>query len=537
MDDWAVQIWQLLQGTGLPPPPESVLMTELDELTAGANLLPRLIAAGEAAAAGPGARGARRRGTRQLDWLRQQRARGAWLTWGVPGCPGAVPWLGPRLAWWPQGMPAGRRIGLASSRLGRQLESRTGWFAALRTICARTDARRDRLLVATGTTAAQLVERCAALYGRRVLRMEIANDQRALARWWRELPATAAGGAGDSALRLLLSPPLVAAGSEPEMEMLSDVPARDRALVALSDYLVALHIRRGGHVDRLLRQRLADASWPMATVYVALGEPLVPADLAGELLQHGAVGWLACGGLPIDSPPPGLWPNAVQDPSGTLGGSTRPAPIVPWPWEEATYLTHCTRRQDGPWPDQSRDEFHDRLLLGGEGTDHSALAALARIVAQRRLVASARAIRGGTPVVCFTAAPLDELQRLRVFRPHRVRWDFEPYGLSIHRDWLVARGAQGVRYGDHADWRSMPAGERPLYQSRRSRGRRAAPLDWTVEQEWRHVGDLDLVDLPADEAVVFVPSEAEAQHLAAFSCWPIAVLPRSASGQLCRRRP
>jgi len=535
MNDWAGQLWELLQGAA--PPPGPLPMAESGELTAGANLLPRLIAAGEAAAAGPGTRGARRRGTRQLDWLRQQGARGAWLTCGVPGCPGAVRWLGPRLAWWPQGIPAGRRIGLASSRLGRRLESQTLWFTTLRTICARTDARRDRLLVATGTTAAHLVERCATLYGRRVLRMEIANDQRALAGWWRELPGTTPSGAGDSALRLLLSPPLVAARSEPGMEILSDVPARDRALVALSDCLVALHVRRGGHVEWLLRQRLADTSWPVATVHVALGEPLVPADLAGELLQRGAVGWLVCSGLPIDATPRGLWPNAAQDPSGIPGGSTRPAPIVPWPWEEATYLTHCTRRQDGPWSDQSRDEFHDRLLLGGEGTDHSALAALARIVAQRRLVASARAIRGGTPVVCFTAAPLDELQRLRVFRPHRVRWDFEPYGLSIRRDWMVARGAQPVRYGNEADWRAMPAGERPLFQSRRSRGRRATPLDWTVEQEWRHVGDLDLGDLAADEAVVFVPSEAEARHLAAFSCWPIAVLPRSASGQLCRRHP
>jgi len=38
------------------------------------------------------------------------------------------------------------------------------------------------------------------------------------------------------------------------------------------------------------------------------------------------------------------------------------------------------------------------------------------------------------------------------------------------------------------------------------------------------VGDVELGDLPADAALLFVPSEAEARQLAAASPWPIVVL-------------
>ena len=75
----------------------------------------------------------------------------------------------------------------------------------------------------------------------------------------------------------------------------------------------------------------------------------------------------------------------------------------------ADYLTHCTRGADGPWPDQDRAEYLDSLILGRPDAAHSALAALTRIVQQRRLLATGRAIRGGTPVVCFTAVGIAEL--------------------------------------------------------------------------------------------------------------------------------
>jgi hypothetical protein len=192
-------------------------------------------------------------------------------------------------------------------------------------------------------------------------------------------------------------------------------------------------------------------------------------------------------------------------------------------------LSHCTRQQAGPWPDQAAEDYLDDLILARGDTQHSALAALKRIVRTRRLVATGRTIRGSAPVVSFTDVPLAELDRLRVFRPHRGRWDFEPYGICIRRDWLIQRGTRSVRYGDEALWQGLLAAERPFFQLSRTRPRRGnRTIDWTVEREWRHVGDVDLRCLAPDEGLLFVPTEVAAYELAAVSPWPVTVLKRPA---------
>ena len=192
-----------------------------------------------------------------------------------------------------------------------------------------------------------------------------------------------------------------------------------------------------------------------------------------------------------------------------------------WP-----FLTHCTRRQDGPWPDQDEVDWLDDLILDRADADHSALAAVGRILRGQRLIATAQTIRGATPVVSLTATPLAELDRLRVFRPHRGRWDFEPYGICIRRDWLQRLGARPVQYGDDGFWASLSPDDQPFFQLRHSGlsgGDRQ--IDWAVEDEWRVVGDVDLVALPADAALLFVPTESEAQQIATVSRWPVTIVP------------
>ena len=156
---------------------------------------------------------------------------------------------------------------------------------------------------------------------------------------------------------------------------------------------------------------------------------------------------------------------------------------------------------------------------------HSALATLARIVRQRRLLATGRAIRGGTPVVCFTAVEIAAIRQLRTFRVHRTRWDFEPYGIGIAKEWLIDRGTRPVLYGDETLWKQLAETQRPFFQ-RRCSGRSSA-IDWSVEREWRHVGTVELADLPPDAAFVFVPSRDEAEQISALSHWPVVVLSSS----------
>ena len=50
--------------------------------------------------------------------------------------------------------------------------------------------------------------------------------------------------------------------------------------------------------------------------------------------------------------------------------------------------------------------------------------------------------------------------------------------------------------------------------------------DWTAEREWRHVGDVPLDEIPPDAALLFVPTETEAEQLATISRWPVVVVPR-----------
>lgn len=115
---------------------------------------------------------------------------------------------------------------------------------------------------------------------------------------------------------------------------------------------------------------------------------------------------------------------------------------------------------------------------------------------------------------------------MRTYRQHRLRWDFEPFAVCVRREWLVERGGRPVRYGDDALYRELPAGQRPYFQSRITRrGRNGVEIDWSLEREWRHVGDLPLHDLPPDAGRVLVPDRESAGRLAEVSPWPIAILP------------
>jgi hypothetical protein len=533
---------QALQAVGLLPA-DTVLPT--DGIEGGHNLLPRIIAAW---AARPSASSSDQRNGREecLARLTEFEGQGAALTWGLPGPVGdrAARWLGPRLAWWPHGIPTARWIGVASSRLGRELDHRKAWFTVLRAVCQKIDPQADLLLAAGHTSTERFVERCGELFGLRVLRLDIDSGSDLSPKTWGARLLTAKAPGGPERLAVSFSPRLSWESSE-EREVAGDesTPAdraqasggasarrwcsvadasapADRAVAALSERLFVLHARRHGNWDQLLRRRLDDPAFPPASVCLALGPDLVPKDLGGELLDRGAVGWVvlnALGQTDDSAEPPG-WP--AKSPG------REPAPIMAWPRSEAgDYLMHCTRRRRGPWPGEAEADFLDELILDRAGADHSAWAALWRIVQTRRLAASGALIRGGTPVVCFSAAPLDELSRRHVFRSHLGRWDFEPYGICIRRSWLESCGTRPVVYGDETSWASLSPDERPWFQRAESRTPRGTVWDWTAEQEWRHLGDLPLAELPGHLACVFVPSEREAELLARVSPWPVAVLP------------
>ncbi len=102
-----------------------------------------------------------------VDVLDEAMRRGAKLTLGWPECEGRPleSWLGPRLMWWPSGIPEGRKVAWVSSRLGRAIDERPDWFAVLRSATAKLDPTCDVLLTAPSTTVDRFLERAAILFG------------------------------------------------------------------------------------------------------------------------------------------------------------------------------------------------------------------------------------------------------------------------------------------------------------------------------------------------------------------------------------
>ncbi|HFB97551.1 MAG TPA: hypothetical protein ENJ62_00265 [Bryobacterales bacterium] len=195
---------------------------------------------------------------------------------------------------------------------------------------------------------------------------------------------------------------------------------------------------------------------------------------------------------------------------------------LPWP-----ALSHWTRGCACAWPGEAHAAFDAAVLIESAAADHSALAALRRILDDRRICGSADGVRGKVPVVCLTAKPPDGWYALRRYQRHRQRWDFEPYGIAFDRDYLACRGARPVVYTPTSD--SDQTGRPPhpiesplwLQVAAGKRGR------WRVEREWRWRGDLNLAEIPPDRAAVLVPDRPTAERLADVSPFPFYVLPRS----------
>ncbi len=452
------------------------------------------------------------------SWLHRALSDGWHLNLLSDEFPNATHWLGERLLLWSRARPSGRLVGVASSRIGRRLDSQADWFTVFRGACSKINRQHDVLLTAAATTPGRFVYRAAERFGIEVLSIVPANEDESLNTWRISMQALDSD-VDPTVRKVYLSPPLKTTGrSAAESSISMGVPATDKAVVALSQQLLVFHLRKSGNLDSLVRARLSDSAWPQASVLLALGDGLIDRKVADELLDLGAVGWVVLDTLRSAKK---LGYAALRHQA-----STQQAPIVEVPDNcDGEWLTHCTRDQTDGWPDESSAEYVDRLLSADCRVDRSAFEALKRIVSTRKLIATSRMIRGSTSVVSFTAVPPTSLFDLRTFRSHVGRWDFEPYAICIRRDWLEKRACQPVQYGDESLWSSLSALDQPFFQVAASAKQSSqTKIDWTIEQEWRHVGDVDLSQLPGEQAIIIVPTEDEAEAMAAISPWPVAVL-------------
>lgn len=376
-----------------------------------------------------------------------------------------------------------RRIAIVMSRLPRLINPQAMWLRGLRAALRRIQESGDLLVIANGTAGSDFVRR-----GAERLRIPIEET-------------TITADLGNA------SPDEVGA-----------IPPQDRALLATADLVLALQVRTNGNIHRALQERLARNS-PVEIVDLPETHPRAVRD---DLVERGATLW-----SPSDK---------AQSALGSCNHSqvVRPSVCELVPQlspDEWTFLSHTTRACTGRWPCQSASDYVDSILDDAGDADHSAIAALEQIVTQRKLLAASRMIRGGHAVVCLTAVPLLDLPPLRKFQTHRSRWDFEPYGICIRQQWLQDRGARPVIYGNEATWQSLEQRDRPFFQFTSSPS--SSPgTDWSVEREWRHVGDLDLHELPAADGLLFVRCYEDAVRLSRSSPWPITLWPDPAEATL-----
>lgn len=508
------------------------------------------------------------------------------LTCGLPWLSpqASARWAGVRLIWWPEGIPSFRRVSLLSSRLGRQLDQRRRWFDLLRTALLRLHRDSEGVVTVEGTAAAPAVRRGARLLDiphlefayrpsaghqtrtgssddwiRDVLQHSLTDasavrgpsaSESASGLCWRafvspllpdesELLPARAGPTGrgvgppesrhrdpnhtadDDPAPVTRSDPPGARHDRPAANPTRDAsPLPDRLLLAAADRILLLSVRAGGGVHRLAADHLDDVERRHVPLLIAHDASAVISDL--EARGHGSVvRWIVA----RRSEPPASPPQ--EDPGAFECGEPPVAAVHRGPLESPDeWLCHWTRARPGPWPDESAEDWLDELILDCESADHSAISTLWRIVACGRLLASADGIRGGEPVVAWTAVPLSEFRSRRIWRKHRQRYDFECCGVAVRRCELQTRGAEPVIYGGESEWRQLSDRDRFRFQPATAEQTASrTPIDWTQEREWRLRGDVDLKALPTDAVCLFVPTERSARAARLVSPWPVLVVP------------
>ncbi len=475
------------------------------------------------------------------------------LTRGLPWIPEECSrrWLGDRLFFFPDGVPSPRRISIATSRLRQRLDLETWWFDLLRTVVLQCELESEAVVVATTTAASDAVSRAAQLFCRPVIRFEInllsqGNSLRDLAEWYRVcrslVPAREPTEPSQlhSVFNVLVSPTIPASedggrlqlshqkSSEFPLKEFSHIPLGDRILFAAANRLHILSCRDNGNVASLVNLHLSDADRSDTPVLIAADADMqLPTAVAD--LSDGWVPWL----LEPINPETAIHRDGSEtllDTRRTGRPSSRKDRTSCPLSDPEDWLLHWTRAQAGPWPGESSEEYLDALILQTASAERSAMASLLRIISDRRLLASSEGIRGRHSVVAFTEVPLREFRERRIFRRHRHRYDFEPWGVAIRKTDLQQAGARPVTYGESPHWKTLTPEEQPYFQKVSFGG----ATNNYAEREWRKVGDVNLLQFSKESVFIFVDNQTAANLVSRYSRWPVIVVPEdTTSPKLC----
>jgi|GEM_PF-202608 len=261
-------------------------------------------------------------------------------------------------------------------------------------------------------------------------------------------------------------------------------PERDRWAVALSHTIKPISIRSSGVMARLLAETGLSAK----------------IDASAQISHYGG--------------------RSRADPlSAILAKSDSPFEITGWGDVDASaYLTHWTRACHGPWHGERKADFYSDLYRAKSGYPRDGFNTLKRILMEQKIRASGRMMPGGTPMISWTARTPVELLEIIRWRPGFIRWNFEPFGISIRREILESLGAKRVTYGTQDQFDGFPLSQQPFFQ------RITPEKDWSLEEEWRLPGDLDLGNISDQDALVWVQSPSQVDGSQKLSPFPVRSL-------------
>jgi len=381
-----------------------------------------------------------------------------------------------------------RSTAVLSSRLPKILDAHRNWFDAIRTIGVKISRSTDLLLSGESTAAHLCCARLAKLFSIDHVTLKRLPLQKL------QTPALL-----KDQWQVLLSAGTV-------FYVTQQTSKADSVLADVADTVFAISIRKNGNVETALRHRLAQDARKTWT-YILRDNTLIRKSVREPLLAIGAIDWLLLAG--DDAAPAAL--NVRVNQQRLLSDL-----------DQSEYLIHWTRARPGAWPDQSAEEYWDDLIFGSGGYQHNEVFSLCRILASRRIIASAILTRDPTPVVCFSNVPLGKLRDKTIFRKHLQRWDFLPYGIAIKRSVLETQfGCRPVIYGNEETWQALSASDRPFFQKEKSGNKK---INWQEESEWRVIGDVNLTKVLLSDAVVFAGDQNDLEKLSQLSIFDLIVI-------------
>ena len=393
-----------------------------------------------------------------------------------------------QLAWFPAGIPAGTSTLIASSRIGNQPDTKPYIFDAIRTLCPRFVRDNKFLISHDGIATNAFVKRAANIFGTAFL--EFRPFPKTLNSSWFEFV-------------LNQQEDCFVAHYHPNWQT-EITTAPDELLIGACREAYLLSVRSNGNISKSVQRRL-NSNDELKFTFLLTESPDTTKGTACSLIEAGAIAWH-------------LYQTTIEKPNASTPGKHRKLNEFKQQHQLGDYLVHWTRRRNGPWPNQTQNQFVDNLILGLSASDHSKIATLIRIVATQTLLATNSITRDSTPVVSFTENRADQLAKLRKFRPHLSRWDFETVGIAIRRDVLQNHGARPVKYGTDQNFDKLSSNDRPFFQME------GTTIDWRNELEWRIPGNLNLNRIGTGDAFLFVDRAPDADKIAAVSKWPVVLI-------------